>query len=301
MWSGIFSLFLGQLFGSTVVPIVTKIGLRFSPPLIFVFYRFLFAALLFLPFFLFAKKQKLNFYDYKRFSILSALLFINVTFFTIGIQFTTTLMSQVLYTLSPIVVGILGHIFLRERLTKQKITGLFIALTGVGFLLYQSATKQASLTFGTLLGNSMILAAMSGYSTWILYSRSLANSKRYSSVQITFLTFFFIAIYLLLLLPFQQKLAPSFIQTISFWGIIDALIVASGSIILYFFVQLGIKKTSAFTASLFQYVGPFLTASISIPLLHEKLTFQLVIGGILIIAGVFYATSFSIVKKYLKL
>lgn len=284
--------------GSTIVPITTKIGLQFSAPLVFIFFRFLFATIIFFPFFYFSsKKQKLYKDDYKKFIIVSAFLFINVTFFTIGVQFTTALMSQILYMSTPIVVGIFGNWFLQEKLTREKIVGLFIAMCGVGFLLYQSIYKQTTLTFGTFLGNSIILIGVLGYSGWILYSRSIINSKKYNSSQVAFFTFFFITLYLTILLPFQQNIAASPVHFISSRGIIDAVYVSIGSIVLYFFMQLGIKKTSAFTASLFQYLGPFFTAAVSMPILHEKPTITLIIGGLLVVLGVFYATTYPYIRK----
>jgi drug/metabolite transporter (DMT)-like permease len=72
------------------------------------------------------------------------------------------------------------------------------------------------------------------------------------------------------------------------------------SVIQYFFLQLGIKKTSAFTASMFQYVGPVFAGLISVPLLHEKPSMLFLIGGLIIIFGVFYATTFDNLLKYLK-
>ncbi len=298
MLSGILALFIGAFSGSGFVPVVTKVGLQFAAPLVFVFFRFLFATLLFLPFLLFSHNKKLTKKDYTKFLILALLLFVNVTFFTIGVKYTTVIMSQMLYLPTPIVVVILAHFFLQERITKQKIVGLFIALCGVLFLLYQSAANQAVITFGTPLGNSIIIIAMLGYSGWVLYSRSLAKSQKYTTYQMTFYTFLFIALYLLVLLPFQKNLVPSQIMWTDPKGVIFAILVASISIIQYFFLQIGIKKTNAFTASLFQYVEPIFAGMVSIPLLHEKITVQFIIGGIIIFAGVFYATTFSYVKRY---
>jgi len=55
-------------------------------------------------------------------------------------------------------------------------------------------------------------------------------------------------------------------------------VVGAGSLIQYLFLQIGVKKTNAFTASLFQYIAPFIAATATIPLLHERVTFHLIIG-----------------------
>lgn len=298
MLAGLFAIFLGAFSGSGIVPSLTKIGLQFSAPVFFVFFRFLFASILFLPIIIFSRKEKLEQKDYIRFTFLAFLLFVNVTFFTIGVNLTTVLMSQLLYLPTPIIVSILGHFFLNEKLNIHKMIGLLIALGGVLFLIIESAINQREiLTFGTPLGNSIVLIAMLGYSGWVLYSRMLAKKHAYSSYQVTFFTFLFIALYLLILLPFSQNLAPSKIQAINFHGIIFAIFVSSASIIQYLFLQIGIKKTSAFTASMFQYVGPVFAGIISVPVLHEYPSPVFLIAGAIIICGVFYGTTFDYVKS----
>jgi len=300
MFFGIISLLIAQFSGSTIVPIATKIGVGYLNPLAFLFVRFLFATLLFLPVFIFTKKKKLFLPDYKRFSFLAGLLFINVSLFTIGIQYTTVIISQIFYSASPVLVGIFAFLILGEKPSRNKIIGLTGAFFGVGFIIFESAHKQASLSFGTLLGNALILIAILGYSGWIIYSRILSLKEEYSSYQTTFFTFFFIAVYSLVLLFVWRILPFSKNIEISTRGIISAFIVAFGSAILYFFMQVGIKKTSAFGASIFQYFGPFFSGIVAVPLLHEKPTPLLFLGGLLILAGVFYATTYDYLVQILR-
>jgi len=77
-------------------------------------------------------------------------------------------------------------------------------------------------------------------------------------------------------------------------------LVGIGSVAQYVALQVGVKRTNAFIASLFQYVAPFIATSAAIPLLGEKVTWELVVGGILILLGVFIATTFGQVKEYIK-
>jgi drug/metabolite transporter (DMT)-like permease len=300
MLEGLFILLFAQFAGS-VIPVSTKFGVQYFSPLFFVFLRFFVASLLLLPFFLLHKKQKLFHFDYLKIMLLSLFLFLNVTFFTIAIVHTTVLVSQLLYTATPVVVGILGHWFFGERLTKHKVIGLVIAASGVCFLLLQSASKQENLTFGTPFGNILILLGVLGYSGYLLYARTLGSSKKYTSVQLSFYTFVFIGLYLLLVnvlygLIFPSPIFLSSFSPVAFWSIVA---VGVGNSISYGLLQLGIKKTDSFTASLFQYLGPFFAGILAIPLLHEKLSVELIIGGILIIAGVFYATSYDRLKRHL--
>lgn len=299
MLEGLFILLIAQFAGSSIIPVSTKIGIAYFDPIMFVFLRFLVASILFFPFFFWSKRQKLTKKESARIMLLAFFLFCNVTLFTLGIPHTTVIMSQILYTATPVVVGVLGHLFFSESLTRHKIIGLIIALFGVGFLLLQSVSKQEHLTFGTPFGNVLILIAMLGYSSYLLYARRLANSKKYTSVQISFYTFTFIGLYLLLVNIVYLFIVPVSFHAVSSAGLLSVLAVASGNVISYALLQIGIKMTNSFTASLFQYLGPFLSGLVAIPLLHEKPTAELAVGGILIIAGVFYATSYDSLKRRL--
>jgi len=297
MWTGLAALFIGQFSGSVIVPVVTKLGLKEFPALPFVFFRFVLSFILFIPIFLFQKNKKISLQQLIHIFILSFFLFLNVGLFTVGVQFTTVVMTQILYSATPIVVGIIGHFFLKEKITKQKVIGLFIALTGVGFLFYQSFEKQAHLTFGSPLGNILILIAMLGYSGYVIYSRILIKTSKYSSYQITFFTFLFTSILFSLMLPFSHVFSSTQMH-ITLLSMMSIVGVAIGTNILYFFIQVGIQRTNAFTASLFQYLAPFLAGIVSVPVFGERITFTLILGGFFIIAGVFYATSYDYVKKY---
>jgi len=189
-------LFLSQVVGSTFVPIGTKIGIQTISPLFFVFGRFVIAVLCMLPLFVMNKHKQLSLREYRQAFLLAIFLFINATLFTIAIQYTTAVMSQILYTAAPIVVGLLGHYFFLNRLTKENIIGLCIALAGVLFLIMQSATKQEHMTFGTPFGNVLILIAMLSFSGYLLYSGVLAKTQVFTSVQLTSVTFVFVALIL---------------------------------------------------------------------------------------------------------
>jgi len=297
MIEGILATSLGAFFGSGLVPTITKIGLQFSSPLLFVFLRFLFATIFFFPSLLFFKRMKLKKKDYVKLFLLAFFLFVNVSFFSIGVKYTTVLMSQMLYLPTPIVVSLFGHFFLDEKLTKNKMVGLCIALFGVLYLLSQSLTTVTAITFGTPVGNMLVLFAMLGYSAWVLYTRSLSKSNRYSPYQLTFYTFLFLSLYVLLSLPIEHFFLPTRVPFHFPQGLFLSFLIALVSIVQYFFLQLGIKKTSAFTASIFQYTGPVFAGIVSIPLLHEKLSVSFIIGGVIIIVGVFYATTFPYIKR----
>lgn len=296
MWLGILALLVEEFFGGAIIPLLVKVGVGEFSPLLFTFLRFFIATIVFLPFFLRTKPKRIHKKEF--FSLLGKSIFfaLNATLFGIGIQFTSVIMSMILYSLTPVVVLILAYIFLREQMTKQKIAGLFIAFIGVLFLIYQSAQKSDVLSFGTPLGNILILSAVFFWSLYYVVSKDL--HKKYTTNTITFYNMLVGTLFLFALLPLEFVIKPFDMGHVTMLGIGSLL--AMGiitSLVMASLLQIGIKRTTAFQASLFNYMGPFFAAVTAIPLFGEKVTPELVFGGLCIIGGVFYATTFEDIKK----
>jgi drug/metabolite transporter (DMT)-like permease len=294
---GLLSLLIGQIFGNSVVPIGTKIASALTGPVPFVLFRFTIATAILFIIFLFCRKRKIKKHEYTDFALLGFFLMINVLFFTVGIAYTTIIMSTLIYSVTPVLVGIGGHFILKEMFTMQKIVGLIVSFAGLLFLTAQSFSGLQKNTFGQPLGNVLICIAMIGYSFYVLHSRNVLHRKDHAPVQTTFLTFAFTAFFLLIVF-----LAGILSGKVTFTappadGTLGFFIVGTGSVLQYLFLQIGVKKTNAFTASLTQYTGPFIAACAAIPLLCEQVTLKLFIGGLLILAGVFITTTYGQLKK----
>lgn len=299
MLLGLLSLFIGQIFGNSIVPIGTKITSPFTGPVLFVFFRFVIGTILLFIIFLTTKRKKIKRHEYKDFALLGFLLMINVVLFTVAIPHTTVIMSTLIYSITPILVGIGAHFFLSETFDRQKLFGLIISFIGLLFLISQSIMGLQQRAFGEPFGNILICISMIGYSYYIIHSRKTLHKKDNMAIQTTFLTFVFTSLFIFIILLLGVFLGEIPLKPLPATGISGFFIVGIGSVIQYLFLQIGIKKTNAFTASLFQYTGPFIAASITIPLLHEQVTVRLIVGGILILTGVFIATTYGKFKKSL--
>lgn len=295
MFSGFLALLLAGFIGGAISPVLVKIGVREIPPITFTALRFLLALIVFIPFYL-KKREKLSRKDIYKLSIQSIFFTANVGLFSIAIQYTSAIMSQILYSLVPVSVGVLAFFVLKEKMNKDKLVGSVIAFVGLSFLIFQSITKSDILSFGTPLGNFLNILAVLSWSLYIVLSKKM--TKTYSPVTTSFFSFVVTVLILSALIPFELLIRPLHFSDITLTGMGSLMGLAVVSSAFYFFlIQYGIKKTTAFTASLYQYLGPVFAAFTAIPFLHEKPTLPLVFGGILIIAGVFYTTSYSYIKK----
>lgn len=296
MWIGLGALFIANFISGSLNSVLVKLGVREIPPITFTMLRFLIASITILPFYL---KQPSKRPLRKHVWIIlaqSAFFAANVGIFSVAIQFTSAVMSQVIYVFVPIVVGVISYFVFKEKFTKNKIVGSIMAFLGVLFLIEQSILKADILSLGTLHGNLLILLGVFVFSGYLLLSQKL--SKLYSPITISFFTFLITFILLMLIVPFELVNTPLQMNRITIVGIgsLFGLAIFS-SAIMYFLIQVGIKYSGAFTASLFQYMAPFFTAISATIVLGEKVTLPIIAGGFLIMFGVFYATAYSRVKR----
>ena len=126
-------------------------------PHAFILLRVTGAALLFWLIAQFFPKERLKKKD--RLLFLWCALFgmsINMTSFFKGLELSTPINSSVVITLVPVILLVLGRIFLKERISALKATGIFIGLAGaIGLVLLDVQTQTFLLVTNQMLMNGM--------------------------------------------------------------------------------------------------------------------------------------------------
>lgn len=286
---------LTVIFGGLTGGLVKLLDLQY-PPIVIILSRFLIGAVILSIFHL--RKQFVQVVLKNKYLILCGLLFTtNATLYTFGIPYTSLIMGQLLYVPTAIVVAVIGYIFLKEKLDRAQIIGLITALVGMAILFWGSIQTSDILSFGKPLGNILIGIAMFSWALYIVISRKL--SHKYSAMQITLVNFLVASVFSLF--AFVLMIATGFgdthLNSLNLQSVLPLTgLGIIGLLFLVFFQQL-IKKTSAFTSSLVTYVNPVFAVFFGAVFFKEHLTPTLVVGGLTIIAAVFYTTSYKYIKK----
>lgn len=295
MLEGIIALFIANFIGGALSPLFVKLGIHEFPVLTFTTLRFLIATVVFFPFLLLTKR-KFDKKHVKQLIFYSIFFTGNAILYGVGLQFTTALVSQVLYTTVPIFTGIFSFVILRERFGINKIIGAIIAMSGVGFLIFQSFKNANNVSFGTFHGNFIIILAILSWSLYLVLSKKLTSF--YSPTITSFTSYLLTLVIAGFLMPLEWFVRPFSLQTITVTGMLSLIGVGViSSAFSFFLIQYGVKKTTPFTASLFFYLAPLFSSLTAIPFLHEKITPQLVFGGLLITTGVFLATTYEYLHR----
>lgn len=270
------------IWGATV-PIM-KITLREVPVFSLIFLRMSITSLILLPFV--HKHLKVEKADYK--NIFWSALFgtnLNLAFFFYGLKYSLAVNGSVLLATTPIFTLILAHIYLREKLSTKLLAGAILAFFGiitiVGIPAFQLDIKST-------LGN---LALVASALAWV--GHEIFAKKVLSKYPATVSAFFTTAIGALIFLPlFLLEIIayPNWYTSVSAEGLLGLSYgIFFASLIAYTVWQKGLSLTTAGEASFVFYLLPITGIIFSIILLGEKFSPIMIVGSVLVLAGVILA------------
>lgn len=285
----ILALILVNIIWGAASPIF-KWSLEKIPLFTLAFIRFYFAALILA---LFLRKKIFNF-NPQTFSWIALIGFtgvsLNITFFFLGLKLGKAINAPVIASTQPLVIFILAVIFLKEKIKLNKLLGLVIGGLGIGFIVLVPIMKHGYTP--EILGDFFVfLATMSAVGQTVAAKKMMNGEKKLDPFVLTFWMFLIGA---LSFFPFMltEILKPFFNMSYllngkSLTGIIFGVIFSS--LIGYSAYFYGLSKIPASETSLFTYIDPVAGVAIAIPLLHENLTWEFIVGSFLIFFGIFIA------------
>lgn len=203
----------------------------------------------------------------------------------VGYETTSTLTASILSALYPIMVAIVGMLFLHERVTRRENVGMGIALLGT--ILVTGISSSST----TLLGNLLIVAALLvGVIGAVMIKLLLRHPTNPSSlVHLSFI----IGFITLLPIVLSQHSLPSILSSLlsAPWPAhIGVLYMAllSGTVA-YTLWNIGQKTIEIGESALFSYLYPIITLPLSIFWLHESIGLSLILGSLVVALGVIIA------------
>jgi drug/metabolite transporter (DMT)-like permease len=206
----------------------------------------------------------------------------NVLLFT-GLQTVTAVRSSVLIALSPSAVALILVIFFREPAGKNTVTGITVAFVGA-IITITDGNPAAALAGGISVGDLYLLGCVVA---WAVYT-ILARYAMKNLTALTVLTYSSV-IGTVLLTPFAFRpgvIAELTSQSAGTWaGLLYLSIGAAG--IAYLFYYQGIRDVGANGAAIFLNLEPVSAILLGVLLLGETLTTPVLIGAILVIAGLY--------------
>ncbi len=262
-----------------------KTALRYFDGLTLAVFRIEIAALIFLPiYFLRGKRSKLTRHDVWTLSYLGWFLCANQVFFTVGLAYTTSGHSAMILAIGPILVLLLARAMKIEALTTGKIVGMALAFTGAAILAAENGFDLRRSP--TLSGDLLTLLGTTCFTFYVVLSKRVAS--KYESMEMNAANCFASG---MVLLPLTIFRAAHFDWRSVPWegwaGLLYMAVISSVAAYTLFYWALRYMEASRVAAvNYFQPVGAILVAAI---FLREVPTRYLLLGGVLILLGVYLA------------
>lgn len=270
------------IYGATFT-IAKQVMPEFVKPFAFILMRVSVAAVcIFIFHSIFIKKRITDRKDFIQLGI-SALFGVafNMLLFFKGLSITTPINGAVLMMNTPIFVVVFAALYLKEKITVQKIIGILIAALGALLLMGGGRFNFSS---ATVWGDVMVSANAIIYAFYLVYAKSLM--QKYHPLTVTMWSFVFGWI---VVLPFG---ASEFMEidfgsfTPQIWmGI--AFITIGSTFLTYVLNAYALQKASSSLVGSYIYLQPVLAALIAIATGKDALTVEKICYILVIFSGVF--------------
>lgn len=271
----------------SIFPILVK--LKLTPGLISAFYRMAIAVSLLLPYVLITKKFKLPEKKFLILAVICGVLFASdVAVWNIAIQESSATQASLLTNLSPLWVGIISYVFLKTKPATNFWIGTTIALFGMAMLVGFEFFLELN------FDHAFILAVLSG----VLYSIYLLVSKR-ALTHIDVLSFMVVS--LLASTVYLAVVCIAMNEPFSGFSDMGWLVLLIQAVVCQLMAWLSISYATQHMrptrVSLSLLSQAVLTSMLAWLFLDEKISFNMIIGGIILLLGIritFYTKTLSI-------
>ncbi|KAB3535341.1 DMT family transporter [Alkaliphilus pronyensis] len=266
-----------------------KLAVEEFPPFSLTFLRFFFASIVIFP--VMVKYEKKNWhlkredYPVMMFLGLVGMVGYHILFF-IALKYTSAVNASMIAAINPLLTTILASIFLDEKLGLLRIGAIIIALIGVVITISRGDLSVIQ-SFSFNRGDIIMIIAVSCWAIYSIVSRRVMG--KYSPLILTCYSFILCTIFTF---PFALLERPDvFLGNTSILGWSSVLYMAIfPSTIGYLVQQTSIKELGASKTAIFINLVPVFSMLLSVIILREKVSTITIIGGILIVAGVYLTT-----------
>lgn len=264
--------------GFSIIPILAKLGFKSGLGASTVlFYRYLIAFIVF-NIFLKIKGIRIQMSRDQLWIVIGAGLIyaLQCLCYFSAFNYISASVGAILYNSYPVFVIILSKIFLKDVITRNKVVGVLIAILGTVIILYAEwETPQ-------LIGITLIFLTAFISSIYMVY-----NKKTTSNLDTMVLTMY-ICLVCTIVFFIHSIISGEFqIPTdVNTWVNMSLLAVWSTIIGLYGFMK-AIALLNVGLVSIINLAEPIFTIILSYLILSESLTFQQIIGSIVVISGIY--------------
>jgi drug/metabolite transporter (DMT)-like permease len=204
----------------------------------------------------------------------------NMLLFFKGLSITTPINGAVLMLNTPVFVVVFAALYLKEKISLQKVSGILISASGA--LLLMGGT-QLNFSEKTVWGDLMVMANAIIYAFYLVYAKSLM--KKYHPLTVTMWSFFF-GWFVVLPFGINDFVAINFSEIpLKIWSFI-AFVTIGSTFLTYVLNAYALRKASPSLVGSYIYLQPVLASLIAIFSGKDMLTLEKLMYILIIFSGV---------------
>ncbi|HEV8661977.1 MAG TPA: DMT family transporter [Candidatus Methylomirabilis sp.] len=266
---------------------LTKLALREIPPLTFVALRFSLAApflwLILLPDRRAVRPGRGDLVPFLFLGFSGYVLGTALTY--VGVHLTTAINASLIQAAAPVMVAVVSAVFLKEALRPVNWAGVSLSVLGV--LLIVSGGAPGRLLRGSFhSGDLVLIVSQVGWAAYTIYGRTVL--KRYSPAVATTYAYTVAALVLVPISLLEAPLAPLLDASLLTWGIILFQALLGGLAHVWYYA--GVRAVGASRSVVFMNLSPLVGVLLATLLVGETLRGGHLVGGAVVLAGVFLTT-----------
>ena len=266
--------------------VVTKSGLDAVPPMMFALLRYAVASLLLVPLALARGGLKRLPHPIPwRTLFLMAITGVALYYvlFNLALAYTSASRTALIQSAFPAIVAVMAVFWLRERVTRQRFTGIGLAIVGV--VLIVAAQDDASAR-NPLLGNALAFASVLSWGTYTILAKRISDADPIAVTAVISL------IGTVMLVPAalieNADVALSSIPRDGWLAIVYLGGLASAAS--YLLYSRALRDIDASLVGAFINLSPVIGVVSGVLILGEALTTSAIVGGVMVLAGVWLSS-----------
>ena len=206
------------------------------------------------------------------------------TAFTFGISLTSAASTGLVFTTAPVWGMVLGFVLGLERPSWRGVVGVGLCILGVGIVFYGGLSSVED----SLLGDLVILLAAVSVGAYTVFSMPVL--ERHSPLAVaTYPTLFGGPAILILSLPYLGDVEWGSLGVGPWAALVYSAILATAFAFAAW--QRGISRIGANRVLVYQYLITLTGVTSGIVFFGENLSFEKIVGGVVILVGVYLARS----------
>lgn len=277
----IFLTLLAGILWGTSFPVI-KIGLAYTDPFAFVFWRFLVSSLSLLLIMLFLRKLEFKIPDKRLLIFLGIANGVGYVLQYVGMNYATAAQAALFINLSAIWVALLSPKLLGETFSRKKIIGVLFGLVGIVFV--STNLDFSTLMGGQLFGDALLLTAGATWALFMIYNKKFVGTN---STSATFQSMTWVLLFTLFSIAPFSALAGSKFFALSGQAWLAVFYTAIVCWILPYYLWLErLKHLSASTSTVLLLSEIVMAVILSIVVLKEPITVFSSIGAFFIVIAI---------------